>query len=58
VQLAVFNHLSISPPRALPLSRPLRGTGGRFPVGVWLGIVAVMGAALLGMAVAEFQRTE
>jgi len=28
------------------------------PVGVSLGSVAVMGAALLGMAIAEFQRTE
>jgi ABC-2 type transport system permease protein len=28
------------------------------PVGLSLGIVAVMGAALLGMAIAEFQRTE
>jgi len=27
-------------------------------VGVSLGIVAVMGAALPGMAIAEFQRTE
>ena len=32
--------------------------GWAVPVGVSLGIVAVMGAALLGMAIAEFQRTE
>ena len=55
---AVFSHLSISPRRAPPCPRPSRGTGGRSPWAVSLGIVAVMGAALLGLAIAEFQRTE
>jgi ABC-2 type transport system permease protein len=32
--------------------------GWEVPVGLSLGIVALMGAALLGIAIAEFQRTE
>jgi ABC-2 type transport system permease protein len=32
--------------------------GWEVPVGLPLGIVALMGAALLGIAIAEFQRTE
>ena len=32
--------------------------GWQVPVGLSLGMVAVMGAALLGIAIAEFQKTE
>jgi ABC-2 type transport system permease protein len=55
---AVFSHLSVSPAATAALSPPLTWGGWAVPVGVSLGIVAVMGAALLGMAIAEFQRTE
>jgi len=55
---AVFSHLSISPAASAALSPPVTWDGWAVPVGVSLGIVAVMGAALLGMAIAEFQRTE
>jgi ABC-2 type transport system permease protein len=55
---AVFSHLSVSPAATAALSPPLTWDGWAVPVGVSLGIVAVMGAALLGMAIAEFQRTE
>jgi ABC-2 type transport system permease protein len=40
------------------LSPGLTWFGWPVPVGVSLGIVAVMGATLLGIAIAEFQRTE
>jgi ABC-2 type transport system permease protein len=55
---AVFSHLSISPAASAALSPPVTWDGWAVPVGVSLGIVAVMGAALLGMAIVEFQRTE
>ena len=55
---AVFSHLSISPAASAALSPAITWDGWAVPVGVSLGIVAVMGAALLGMAIAEFQRTE
>ena len=55
---AVFSHLSVSPAATAALSPPLTWNGWAVPVGVSLGIVAVMGVALLGMAIAEFQRTE
>jgi ABC-2 type transport system permease protein len=54
----VFSHLSVSPAATAALSPPLTWDGWAVPVGVSLGIVAVMGVALLGMAIAEFQRTE
>lgn len=55
---AVFSHLSVSPAATAALSPSLTWDGWAVPVGVSLGIVAVMGAALLGMAIVEFQRTE
>ena len=55
---AVFDHLSISPAASADLSPAVTWNGWAVPVGVSLGIVAVMGAALLGLAIAEFQRTE
>ena len=55
---AVFSHLSVSPAARAILSPSLTWGGWVVPVGVSLGIVAVMGAALLGMAIVEFQRTE
>src|ERR1700741_2114600 len=55
---AVLAHLSISPAASAALSPAVTWDGWAVPVGVSLGIVAVMGVALLGMAIAEFQRTE
>ena len=55
---AVFGHLNVSPAASAALSPAVTWNGLAVPVGVSLGIVAVMGAALLGMAIAEFQRTE
>ena len=55
---AVFAHLSISPAASAALSPAVTWDGWAVPVGVSLGIVAMMGVALLGMAIAEFQRTE
>jgi ABC-2 type transport system permease protein len=55
---AVFSHLNVPPAASAALSPSLTWFGWVVPVGLSLGIVAVMGAALLGMAIAEFQRTE
>jgi len=55
---AVFSHLNVSPAASAVLCPALAWGGWVVPVGVSLGIVAVMGAALLRMAIAEFQRTE
>jgi ABC-2 type transport system permease protein len=54
----VFSHLSVSPAASAALSPALTWDGSVIPVGVSLGIVALMGAALLGMAIVEFQQTE
>ena len=55
---AVFSHLSVPPAAIAALSPAVTWDGWAVPVGVSLGIVAVMGVALLGMAIGEFQRTE
>jgi ABC-2 type transport system permease protein len=55
---AVFSHLNI-PPRALHTIAPgVTWNGWEVPIGLSLGIVALMGAVLLGIAIVEFQRTE
>jgi ABC-2 type transport system permease protein len=55
---AVFGSLKVSPRAAAFLSPGVSWGGWEVPVGLSLGIVALMGAALLGIAIAEFQRTE
>ena len=55
---AVFSSLKVSPRAAAFLSPGVSWGGWEVPVGLSLGIVALMGAALLGIAIAEFQRTE
>ena len=55
---AVFSHLSVSPAAASFLAPNVTWAGWQVPVGLSLGMVAVMGAALLGIAIAEFQKTE
>jgi ABC-2 type transport system permease protein len=55
---AVFSHLNI-PPQALHAIAPgVTWNGWEVPVGLSLGIVALMGAVLLGIAIVEFHRTE
>ena len=55
---AVFSHLSVSPAAAAFLAPNVTWAGWQVPVGLSLGMVAVMGAVLLGIAIAEFQKTE
>jgi ABC-type polysaccharide/polyol phosphate export permease len=55
---AVFGRLTVSPRAASFLSPGVSWGGWEVPVGLSLGIVALMGAALLAVAIAEFQRTE
>jgi len=55
---AVFSHLNM-PSLELGLLAPgVTWNGWVVPVGLSLGIVALMGAALLGVAIIQFQRTE
>ena len=55
---AVFSHPNISPAANAALSPPITWAGWAVPVGLSLGIAAVLGAVPLRMAIAEFQRTE
>jgi len=55
---AVFTHLNVSPAATAALSPSLTWAGWAVPVGLSLGMVAVMGAVLLGIAIVEFQKTE
>jgi ABC-2 type transport system permease protein len=55
---AVFDHLSVSPVATALLDPGVTWAGWTVPVGLCLGIVAVMGVAMLGIAIAEFQKTE
>jgi ABC-2 type transport system permease protein len=55
---AVFSHLSVSPTAMAFLAPNVTWDGWQVPIGLSLGIVAVMGAGLLGVAIAEFQKTE
>jgi ABC-2 type transport system permease protein len=58
----VFSHLTVSPGVASYLTAHLAPNvtwgGWAVPVGLSLGIVAVMGLALMGVAIAEFSKTE
>jgi ABC-2 type transport system permease protein len=55
---AVFSHLSVSPAAMSFLAPNVTWDGWQVPVGLALGMVAIMGAVLLGIAIAEFQKTE
>jgi ABC-2 type transport system permease protein len=55
---AVFTHLSISPLALNALSPGITWFGWVVPVGLCLAIVAAMGAVMLGIAIAEFRKTE
>jgi ABC-2 type transport system permease protein len=55
---AVFNHLSLSPLAVQTLSPGITWFGWVVPLGLSLALVAVMGAAMLAIAIAEFRKTE
>jgi daunorubicin resistance ABC transporter membrane protein len=55
---AVFGHLNVSPAATAVLSPGVTWDGWVVPIGLSLGMVAVMGAVLLGVAIAEFSKTE
>jgi len=55
---AVFSHLNLSPSAIAVLSPGVTWAGWRVPAGLSVGLVAVMGAVLLGIAIAEFSKTE
>jgi ABC-2 type transport system permease protein len=55
---AVFAHLSVSPVAVHALSPGITWFGWVVPIGLCLAIVAVMGTAMLAVAIAEFRKTE
>jgi len=55
---AVFSHLSISPQALHTLAPAVTWWGWSVPVALSLAIVALMGLTMLGIAMAEFRRTE
>ena len=55
---AVFSHLSVSPMAVQALSPGITWFGWVVPLGLSLTMVAVMGLAMLTIAIAEFRKTE
>ena len=55
---AVFSHLNLSPAELHALAPGVSWGGWVVPVGLSLGIVAVMGVGMVGVAIAEFNKTE
>jgi ABC-2 type transport system permease protein len=55
---AVFDHLSVNPLALNALSPGVTWNGWLVPLGLSLAIVATMGLAMLGIAIAEFRKTE
>ncbi len=55
---AVFSHLNIAPQAAHLLSPGVTWAGWQVPAGLSLGIVALMAAVMLAIAIGEFQRGE
>jgi ABC-2 type transport system permease protein len=58
MRAAVFGHLSVSPLAVHALSPGITWFGWVVPLGLSLAMVAVMGAAMLGIAIAQFRKTE
>jgi ABC-2 type transport system permease protein len=58
MRYAVFSHLALPRQATELLSPSLTWFGWTVPVGLSLGMVALMGAALLTIAILEFQKTE
>jgi ABC-2 type transport system permease protein len=55
---AVFAHLKVSPQALSTLSPGITWNGWLVPLGLSLAIVAAMGLTMLGIAIAEFRKTE
>ncbi len=55
---AVFAHLAVSPRALTALSPGVTWGGWLVPLGLSLAMVAAMGLAMLGIAIAEFRKTE
>ena len=55
---AVFSHLNISPAAMNALAPGVTWGGWVVPLGLSLGIVALMGVVMAGIAIAEFNKTE
>jgi ABC-2 type transport system permease protein len=55
---AVFAHLNISPLFTAHLSPSITWLGWPVPIWLSLTIVAAMGLGMLGVAIAEFSKTE
>ncbi|WP_248962742.1 ABC transporter permease [Sphaerisporangium perillae] len=55
---AVFTHLDVSPQAVEALNPGVHWYAWHVPVAAELGIVALMGIALLGVAIAQFRRTD
>jgi ABC-2 type transport system permease protein len=55
---AVFDHLPVPPQALNELSPGVTWAGWLVPLGLSLAIVAAMGLAMLGIAIAEFRKTE
>jgi ABC-2 type transport system permease protein len=55
---AVFSHLNLHRSVVSSLTHTVTWNGWPVPIGLSLGMVAIMGAALLTIAIAEFQKTE
>ncbi|HEY1622209.1 MAG TPA: ABC transporter permease [Streptosporangiaceae bacterium] len=55
---AVFSHLAVSPAALRELSPGITWGSWTVPAGLSLAIVAVMGAAMLAAAIAQFNKTE
>ncbi|MEO3860659.1 ABC transporter permease [Acrocarpospora sp. B8E8] len=55
---AVFGYLTVSPQVDAALNPGIVWFGWRLPIGLELGVVAVLAAVLLGVAIAQFKRAE
>ena len=55
---AVFSHLTISPAALHALAPGVSWGGCVVPLGLSLGIVALMGIAMAAVAILEFSKTE
>jgi ABC-2 type transport system permease protein len=55
---AVFSHLALPPHAVNALAPSITWLGWPVPVWLSLGIVAVMGLSMMGVAIAEFSKTE
>ena len=58
MRAAVFSHLSVSPLAVHALSPGVTWFGWVVPLGLSLTMVAAMGLVMLGVAIAEFRKTE